>query len=133
MSFQEKDMQTLFGKWVKKNKHLYPRSVAWELKICKGKSLPYSRIEEHQEYYLIETSTVGTFNKLSDATPGLKHYDCYLIKGDAYIVIMFYEPRKEKIAYAIDISTWTCYKEKSSRKSITEEECAKIATKIIKL
>ena len=51
MVMKEKDMQTLFTKWLKK----YGTTGAYELKICKKKSMPFNKVEEHQVDALLKS------------------------------------------------------------------------------
>ena len=131
MSFKEKDMQTLFTKWMKRNK--WDEPAAFELKICKKKSLPYSRIEEHQLYYLNKGEQEGFTYKLSDQSMGMKPWDSMWFMGSGYIVILFYEPRKPKYTYIIKVRDFVNHQANSKRKSITEGECINISYKIIEL
>lgn len=132
MSYQEKHFQSALNKWLKKNWD--DGSCAMELKITKGKSLPYSALKEHQLYGLNKCNHGTLVWKLSDMDMRMKPFDAFILqKVDAYIVIMFYEPRKKKVAYIISVYMWEFTKKHSKRKSITEAECEKIAHKIINL
>ena len=125
---KESDFQTLFTKWAKKNAK---RSTAYELKICKEKSLPYTRIEEHQVAALYKAKHDTLFHKISDMSLGYKPFDCFALSGaDAYVVIMFYRPGHRRYCYAIDIDEWIEYQVESPRKSITEAEAKRIGTTI---
>ena len=107
---------------------------AFELKLCKGKSLPFSAIADHQTEALIAISGDGLYHKLTDQPVSIqqenvkmrftrpKPFDCFYLKDmGAYIVIMFYEIRKKKNVYYIDINDFLQMKEAATRKSITEE------------
>lgn len=64
----------------------------------------------------------------------MKPWDCQLVKGaDAYIVILFYEPRKPKEYILIDINDMVDFMETSKMKSITAEEAKSISKHIIML
>lgn len=106
--------------------------IALELKICKTGRIPFSRVEEHQiASLLLSQSAKGLYHKISDA--GYRYtdklpFDCFLIKNSrSFIGILFYELRKKKMAYFIDINKWIDYSSKSKMKSITEKECSDIA------
>lgn len=131
MSFTERDMQSLWTKWLKKNK--WDHCAAFELKITKRKNLNFNRVAEHQAYYLNKGENGGFAYKISDMSPGLKPFDCLHFEGLGYIVIMFYEPRKKKVAYAISIKEWGWYIQQSARKSITEDKAKELAYKVIHL
>lgn len=114
--------QTAFIKWAK---HNFPFSAAFELKICKGKSLPFSAVKPHQLEGLL---TVGRklVYKISDDSREQKPFDCFVMtECPGYVVIYFYK-RGNKAFYMIEISEWLSYENISSRKSITEEECQRI-------
>jgi penicillin-binding protein-related factor A (putative recombinase) len=124
----EADFQSIFTKWAKKHVHA---STAYELKICKEKSLPYRNIEEHQTASLYMAKHQTLFHKISDMGVGYKPFDCFALSGaEAYIVIMFYKPGHRRYCYAIDIDEWIEYECQSKRKSITEAEAKAIGTTI---
>ena len=137
---KEKEMQTLFGK----NLRMYPpnQSEAYELKICKGKALPFDAVKKHQIEGLID-ATNGLYHKISDSPifagnmtrfTKPKPFDClYLISALGNVVILFYKPRKPKLTYVIDIYEFLSEKKRSKRKSLTEDRAKAIAHKIITL
>ncbi|RLC34407.1 hypothetical protein DRH14_03040 [Candidatus Shapirobacteria bacterium] len=143
---KEKHFQTEF----KNNNTLYG---CFELKLCKGKSLPFSAVADHQIKALLAVkSPKGLYHKLTDQPVSIlqenekdkkdkkkdkknvkmrftrpKPFDCfYLGKQDAYIVVMFYVPRKKKNVYYIDIDDFLRMKKTASRKSFTEEMALKV-------
>jgi hypothetical protein len=125
---KESDFQSLFTKWAKKNVHV---STAFELKITKGKSLPFNHVEEHQIYALYKAKHHVVFHKISDMSLGYKPFDCFALSGaEAYIVIMFYTPGSRRYCYKIDIDDWIGYTLESPRKSITEAEAKTLGIKI---
>ena len=128
---KEKDFQTEFGK--RNRIH-----GVFELKFCKGKSLPFDCLAEHQEKALLDVSHDGLFHKISDfpvfANSGArfnrpKPFDCfYLSQTMAYVVIMFWIPRKKKNVYYIKIQDWIRMRDKATRKSATEDMALKSST-----
>ena len=154
MSYLEKNFQQEF----KTNNTLFG---CFELKLCKGFSIPFASIAEHQIKALLAVqSQKGLYHKISDqpvsiqegadqkATlfeaflagqtgqpfptqekPGKekmrftrpKPFDCfYLGEIPAYVVIMFYLPRKKKNVYYIYIDDFLAMRDEATRKSITE-------------
>ena len=113
---KEKDIQTKFTRWLKKHK----RPGAYELKICKGKSLPFAAVKEHQVNFLLKTQIEGIAHKLSDFTPGLKPYDCFFLHAPAFVVVSFWEPRNLR-TYMINIDSFIEMRDCSNRKSLTEK------------
>jgi hypothetical protein len=122
---KEKHFQTEFGK---RNKMI----GVFELKFCKGKSLPFSALAEHQEKALLAaSSSSGLYHKISDFPMfagskvrfnSPKPFDCvYLSNMDAYVVIMWWVPRKKKNVYYLWIRDWIDMRNEAGRKSATEE------------
>ena len=132
---KERDFQTLFAK----------RNFlvgAFELKFCKGKSLPFSALAKHQEQALLDfSSNKGLYHKITDSPffkdPGgkmrftrPKPFDAFFISNTAaYVVVMFWVPRKRKNVYYIHIRNWIELYENADRKSMTEEMAYKSAYK----
>lgn len=128
---KERDFQTQFGK--RNRIH-----GCFELKFCKGKSLPFNSLAEHQEEALLNVSGNGLYHKISDfpvfANSGArfnrpKPFDAfYLSHTMAYVVIMVWVPRKKKNVYYVKIEDWIRMRENATRKSATEEMLFKNAT-----
>ena len=121
---KESNIQTEFGK---RNHY----SGVFELKLCKGKSLPFGALAVHQEQALLDiSSTRGLYYKISDFPMFAgnkmrynrpKPFDSfYLICQPAYVVVCFYVPRKKKRLYYIRIQDWIEMRNKTTRKSLTE-------------
>lgn len=127
---KEKDFQTQFGK----------ENIIegfFELKICNGRSLRWDAIKKHQEKALLTATRKGIYHKISDQPVSWtsnktrfnlkKPFDCLFLHGDAYVVVMFYEPRKKKNVYYILIEDFIEARKKSNKKSFTEEEASEMA------
>lgn len=132
--YDEAKMGSEFNRWVKKNGWDLP-STPYEHKITKLKSLPFSRLEEHQIYYLGKCKTSAYSYKISDASPGLKPFDGFVFSDNpiSLFTIMFYKKRTPRIIYCIDRDDLLCYIETSDRKSLTEDKAKELAIKIINL
>lgn len=124
---KERDFQTQFKKHNK-------ITGIFELKLCKGKSLSFSSVAEHQKQALLDVSSrTGLYHKISDSPffkdpegrmrfTKPKPFDCFLLKDvNAYVVIMFYVPRKKKNVYYIPIEKYLDMEREVGRKSFTEE------------
>lgn len=133
---KESQFQTEFGK---RNSVL----GAFELKLCRGSSLPFSALALHQEQALLDfSSSKGLYHKLTDSPffkdpngkmrfTRPKPFDCfYLAHTAAYVVIMFWISRKKKMVYYIHIDWWIEMREKANRKSITEKMATEYAEAI---
>jgi len=124
----ERQFQSLFTAWLKTQA---PWSAAYELKLAKTPRLPFRALQEHQAQALRRVK-VGTLAfKISDMAMGYKPFDCFsLVKAGAYVVVMFFEPRKRRCCYLMDVEHWLEYQARSSMRSITEAECETIGRKI---
>lgn len=128
---REKDFQTQFGK--RNTIH-----GVFELKFTKGKSLPFNSLAEHQEKALLAVSGDGLFHKITDqpvfANSGVrftrpKPFDAFFLSQTmAYVVVIFWIPRKKKNVYYIKIEDWVEARERVGRKSLTEEAALKYST-----
>lgn len=125
MPFNESDFQSLFTKYVKQN---LPITMLYELKVTKTKRLAFSRLEAHQETALLKAKHGCIHHKISDQSQSTKPSDGFQIcNSNAFVGVMFYEPRKAKKAYLIDIDVWIKQREESPWRSITEKEAKNLA------
>lgn len=120
---KEADFQTRFNKWAK---YFVTETQAYELKLCKGTSMPFSAVAKHQ-YKSLHTSKHGVFAyKIADVGFARKPYDGFVLCGvPAYVYIMFYR-RGQKEFIRIDIDVLIKEKKTSNRKSLTEERAKEI-------
>lgn len=134
----EKDMQTMFKHYLANNPPA--KSTVFELKLEKSKRLAFDRVYDHQVAGLRQAKHKGLYHKISDQSASMvngqrmhfgskKPFDCLFLKElEAYVVVMFWEPNKLKIAYAIDIDRWVKEKESSEWRSLNEERAQKICS-----
>lgn len=133
----ESAAQSLFKTWIEKN-HDPKINAVWELKLEKGISFAFSRVAVHQIDGLQSAKHKGLYYKPSDMPQSFyggkgfrfvkpKPFDCMFIRGDAYVVIVFYEPRKKKRMYWIDVDRFVEERDTSTRKSLTEQRAKEIA------
>ena len=131
---KESDFQTAF-----RDKNTMPG--VFELKFCKGKSLPFSALAKHQEEALFAASSPeGLFHKITDQPVFAgskvrftkpKPFDCFRLRNmDAFVVVMWWVPRKKKKVYYIRIQNWILARKEARRKSITEKIAYRYAIKI---
>lgn len=132
----------MFNTWVALNPAQC--STAWELKICKGPSIAFNHVADHQIKALRQVKGRGVYHKIQDMpfiqSAGSKMrftkpkpFDCFYVKGEAYVVILFYEPRVSKVMCFIDIDVWVKERDASERKSLTLIRAREISTKTIAL
>lgn len=108
MSYKEKNLTADFSKWLRKD----PKATmlqflfAVEFKLKHGKeSLHLIRDFQPQQISSLLKATNGcVYHKISDMGMGLKPFDslqiCY---APAFVAICWYEPRKRKTLYFIDV------------------------------
>lgn len=122
---KEKDLQAIFGR--KNTVH-----GVFELKMVKGPSKAFKDVEDHQIEALLRVSgNEGVYHKVADQTIGRKGgfgaslkkpFDCFFLKNTpAFVVPIFYVPRKRKTAYYIPIDDFIIMRVMADRKSFTEE------------
>lgn len=137
---KEKNIQSLFSVYIKNNPP--DSSMVWELKLEKGTSMLFSKVKDHQIKALLEAEKIGLYHKIADQTIGRgntygftlkKPCDCLFVRGEAYVVIVFYTPRKPKIALWIRIKAFVDEIKSSDRKSLTEKRAIEIAEKSCQL
>lgn len=127
MAFKEKDMQVLFGHWIRLN---FKNSAAFELKLSHSDSLPFSALQEHQKNALRVVKHGKAFFKIPDTGYQCPFDSFVLVEAEAYVVVAFYKQRTKKICYLIDIDAWIEAEKTSSRKSITITQAMMIATAV---
>jgi penicillin-binding protein-related factor A (putative recombinase) len=137
----EKRFQEIFTKWAKT--HYKGGNVAWELKLEKGKSFAFNKVADHQIDGLQAVKHKGIYHKVSDTPVSVagggmrftakKPFDCFFLQGEAYVVICFYEPRKPKRTYFIDVDDFVYERDTADRKSLTEKRADEIAVHFYEL
>lgn len=135
---RESDFQTLFGKFIRAKKPNH--SAVFELKLCKGTSIPFDVVKDHQIKALQEVSGTGFYHKLIDPPifgdmktrfNAPRPFDClYLIGIEAFVVVIFYHERQPKKFIFIPIEKFVKEKESSARKSLTEARAKELGTEI---
>jgi hypothetical protein len=132
---KEKNIQTIFGK-----KNTVPG--VFELKLCKGTSIPFKQVYDHQVAALLAVEQTGFYHKIQDDPVSWgnrrfsrsKPFDCFLLRGiPAYVVVVFYVPRKRKTAYYIRISAFVQARMAASRESMTEAMARDCAQHVVEL
>lgn len=120
----ERDFQTLFGRWLKKEKFV----SMCELKISHGNTVAFSKFQDQQIPSLWLAYTEGIYIKLTDASIGLKPADCFFYCGPAYVGILFNSPVNQKDFYLIHIKHVMKIM-KSGSKSIKKKDCEEFGVK----
>ena len=107
------------------------------LNVDKQKSFAFNRVDQNQIDGLLN-SLKGSYLRIMDQPWSSGGYqqkklcDCIWIKAkQAYVVIVFWKPRKYKNAYLIPIKDFVKLKESWKRKSIREEELNQVVKPIV--
>jgi len=121
----EDQFQTRFNAWLK---HVWKRTGAFELKVSPVDYLSFSAVKDHQEAALYNAHNGTCVYKLPDDTAGYKPFDAFSLAGvEAWVAVMFRcRDRGRKVFYMIAIDDWIKQRNKSARKSLTEEIARKI-------
>jgi hypothetical protein len=123
--YMESKFSILFRHWIKANPQI---SGTYEMKDSKGKDyINFSEVTEDQiNYGLAINSNKGTFIRVQAINGGEPDY-VYFRNSPAYIVINY--PKTFSI---ISIGTFILEKERSKRKSLTEQRASEISVKTVK-
>jgi hypothetical protein len=121
---KEKDFQIKFGHWLRNSN--FSATAAFELKICKSKSLSFNAVKEHQVNALYLAKNRKLFYKIPDEGLSLKPFDCIILNGaQAYVVVQFYA-RGQREFVMIDVDSWIAEIRESTRRSLTESRAKEI-------
>ena len=124
----EADFQTKFNKWVK---NVYKKTGAFELKITKTNSIPFSDVKDHQVRWLYAVKHSVVSYKIADVGYDQKPFDCFVLSGEgAWVVIMYYKHGQREF-FMIDIDVFITESKSSARRSLTESRAREIGTSCI--
>jgi hypothetical protein len=129
---KEADFNTLLGHWTSAHKEELGASI-FEGKLCrldKKKSIGAYDFEDHQLPLLRAAEGEGFWYKFPDLgmqTP----CDGMFFKGDGYVALYWWKPRKVKRCTLIRIGDLDKFFTTVTKKSIRQEEAEKIAFRII--
>lgn len=120
---KEKDFQSAFSK-----RNTEPG--LFELKFVKTKRFALRQLALHQVTALLNAaSDTGCAHKISDSSYEQKPADCFMLKNyPAYVVIMFWESRKNKMVYYVKIERLLKAFAAHDKKSMLEDEILEIAS-----
>jgi len=134
---KEAGFQTLWRNYCEKNNPA--DSEVYELKICKTKKFAFNNVKLHQIEGLLKAQK-GLFHKISDSPifPGMKTrftakkpFDCLWMKGEGFVVILFYIPRKPKQVIKMRVEDFIKMVERHDKKSASLEEMVYYGGKLI--
>ena len=104
------------------------RSAAIEIKLCKGESLPFAALADHQKEALLHSKHQRLVWKIADGGYAPTPFDAFLLaKSEAWVAVVFYKERLYKTLFLIDIDEWV--KESTGkRKSLTKDRAQWISS-----
>lgn len=123
---KEKDFSITFRHWLKANPQI---TASYEIKDTRGKdSFPFAELKQAQiDYALAISSTKGVLLRVQAVSEGMPDY-LYMRGEPSFIVIKY--PKSFSI---ISIGTFLLEKERSKRKSLTEQRAKEISIKTVQL
>ena len=104
-------------------------AAVWELKLSKTDSLPFAALKDHQVAGLLQSKTpAGVMYKFPDVGIQQPPFDGFWIRGAEYawVIVLYYVPRKKKEFLYIDIDDFLIEKARSVRKSLTYQRASEI-------
>lgn len=113
----EREFTTQFVKWLRAFKNT---PLAFEAKVVRGKSLPFSAVKQHQKDALYAAKHNKIVWKIPD-DGRQKPFDGFLLSGCDSFVVVYFVRKANKRFYMVDVDEWISYERESQRKSITEE------------
>jgi hypothetical protein len=123
----EADFQIKFTRWLR---NCWKQgSAAFELKIIKGDSIPFSAVKTHQLAALKVVQGATFTYKIPDVGIAQKPFDAFVLHhAPGYVVIYFYTKRGEKEFYMILANEWEAESERSIRRSLTRKRAEELST-----
>jgi len=115
--------------WQKWAKAYLDHTCLWEIKVARTHLFPFSAVKDHQ---IVALKAAGKkfIYKLSDANRVQMPCDGVTIcNAPGYVVVIFYQPRKLKRFYMIEVSVFLDAQAKWPRKSLTAADCSDLAYK----
>lgn len=124
MAFAEKDFQTEFNKWLVRRG--WDKTTAFELKITKKDYINFKEVKPHQLRNLLLAKQKMIY-KIPDVGMDQKPFDSFIMcDALAYVVILFYQPRKPKQFAMIEVDAYKKEALSSDRASLTLDRAREI-------
>ena len=133
MRRDESKFHTKLMTWLRYHLDLFPKSFLIETKIVRrGKqSFLYRELSEKEERLLLKGKHKTILQTHSDYSQFGTLCDGSCVSGGGFIFLQFYR-RANKEFFIIDIDKFIEHRDKSKRKSLTEEEARSIAYLVAK-
>jgi hypothetical protein len=121
----EAKFQSEYNKWKAVNMRI---TCAEELKVAREERLKIRDIAPHQLANLKNAKHGFIQHKIPDLGEQNPFDSFSLCEVPAYLIVLFYVPRRPKNFYIIDIDSFLGFMDDfPHKKSLTEEDCAKIS------
>ena len=138
---KESECLTQFRKWIEQNTSEIDRigrSAAFEAKVMRGSSIPFTALAEHQLialktvrnsflHYKIKDSPI--FKGMSSRFTDRKPFDAFNLHGNAWVVVFRYlkgQSIAKREAVMVGIDEWILLNDTCGRKSATWEMLTKV-------
>ena len=126
---KERDLQSILSRLIPA---YLDYSAAFELKMARTNSLPFSALLEHQEHSLLTAKNSKVFFKIPDLGNS-NPFDCFMLAHvPSFVVICYYIPRQPKEFLFLDIEKFVDERDHSARKSLTKQRAIEISSLILK-
>lgn len=117
---KEKDLYSPVQRWIKSQLR---RTCAIELKIVKGKSFNFKELKPHQVQNLLSAKNQTFTYKIPDVGFDQKPFDIVVLSHvPAFVAVVFYEERKKKNLYLMDIDVFFRISGASIKPTLSELE-----------
>ena len=126
----ESDIQAIISK---KRKEIGLKNGAYELKLVKRPRFDFRCLADHQAKKLLQVEGDGLYWKISDMSAEEKPFDFFFLQGPAYVIPVWYIPRKRKTAYFIRIKDFLAFRDRHTMKSMTEADARIISERTLEL
>ncbi len=123
MKKREADFGKRFRAWIRSQSDM--PCAAFELKQTLIDYIPFSALQEHQEFALLAAAgRTGILYKIGDDSRGVKPFDFFHLRRSEAFVVIKYPKGFEVIA----IENFIAERDRSTRKSLTYERAQAIST-----
>jgi len=128
MKKDEQAFHTQVMKWLKHNLHYFPKSFLIETKVVRRdkKSFPYSELSEKEERLLVRARRGSVLHTHSDLGALGTLCDGSVISGNGFIFLKWIRNHNKEF-FVMEILPFLEHRNKSKRKSLTEDEAREIA------
>lgn len=129
----EKDYYAKLTRYYERKALATGNSCVWDAKFTRTNLIAFSCLASHQEEQMLRAQQRAFGYKIPDAGQAQKPFDGFVLTGAiAVLPIIFYRERKTMI-YEVPVNNFVYERERSIRKSLTEERAEAISTTTVRL